>query len=62
VIVWDADRPAAIARAVRALGELDVEGVPTTRDAALEILQTEEFRTGEYSTAFLEARYAEVVS
>jgi acetyl-CoA carboxylase biotin carboxylase subunit len=62
VIVWDADRPAAIARAVRALGELEVEGVPTTRDAALEILQTEEFRRGEYSTAFLEARYAEVLS
>jgi acetyl-CoA carboxylase biotin carboxylase subunit len=62
VIVWDADRPAAIARAVRALGELEVEGVPTTRDAALEILQTEEFRSGEYSTAFLEARYAEVVT
>jgi acetyl-CoA carboxylase biotin carboxylase subunit len=62
VIVWDADRPAAIARAVRALGELEVEGVPTTREAALEILQTEEFRSGEYSTAFLEARYAGVVT
>jgi acetyl-CoA carboxylase biotin carboxylase subunit len=62
VIVWDADRPAAIARVVRALGELEVEGVPTTREAALEILQTEEFRSGEYSTSFLEARYAEVVS
>ena len=62
VIVWDADRPSAIARAVRALGELEVEGVPTTREAALEILQTEEFRSGEYSTAFLEARYAEVVT
>ena len=37
-IVWDADRPAAIARALRALGELEIEGVPTTREAALEIL------------------------
>jgi acetyl-CoA carboxylase biotin carboxylase subunit len=62
VIVWDADRPAAIARAVRALGELEVEGVPTTREAALEILHTDEFRSGEYSTNFLEERYAEVVS
>jgi acetyl-CoA carboxylase biotin carboxylase subunit len=62
LIVWDADRPAAIARAVRALGELEVEGVPTTREAALDILQTDEFASGEYSTAFLEERYAEVPS
>ena len=59
VIVWDADRPAAIARAVRALGELEVEGVPTTRDAALEILQTERFASGDYDTKFLEELYAE---
>jgi acetyl-CoA carboxylase, biotin carboxylase subunit len=62
LIVWDADRPGAIARAVRALGELEVEGVPTTRDAALDILQTEEFVSGDYSTAFLEDRYAKVAS
>jgi acetyl-CoA carboxylase biotin carboxylase subunit len=62
VIVWDADRPSAIARAVRALGELEVEGVPTTREAALDILATEEFTSGAYSTAFLEQRYAEVAS
>jgi acetyl-CoA carboxylase biotin carboxylase subunit len=62
VIVWDEDRPAAIARALRALGELEVEGVPTTRDAAREILQTEEFTSGDYSTSFLEERYAKVAS
>jgi acetyl-CoA carboxylase, biotin carboxylase subunit len=60
VIVWDADRPSAIARAVRALGELEVDGVPTTRDAALEILHTERFADGEYDTKFLEDLYAEV--
>jgi Biotin carboxylase len=54
VIVWDADRPAAIARAVCALTELEVEGIPTTRDTALEVLQCDAFRTGEYSTTFLE--------
>jgi acetyl-CoA carboxylase, biotin carboxylase subunit len=59
VIVWDSDRPAAIARAVRALGELEVDGVPTTRDAALEILRTERFASGDYDTKFLEALYAE---
>jgi len=59
VIVWDADRPAAIARAVRALGELEVDGVPTTRDAALEILQSGRFVDGDYDTKFLEELYAE---
>jgi acetyl-CoA carboxylase biotin carboxylase subunit len=31
LIVWDEDRPAAIARMARALGELSVEGLPTTK-------------------------------
>jgi acetyl-CoA carboxylase biotin carboxylase subunit len=62
VIVWDADRPSAIARAQRALGELQIDGVPTTREAALEILATDEFASGDYSTAFLEELYAEVAS
>jgi acetyl-CoA carboxylase biotin carboxylase subunit len=62
VIVWDADRPSAIARAGRALGELQIDGVPTTREAALEILATDEFASGDYSTAFLEELYAEVAS
>jgi acetyl-CoA carboxylase biotin carboxylase subunit len=54
VIVWDADRPAAIARALRALGELEVRGVPTTREAAMDVLRSEEFQRGDYSTTFLE--------
>ena len=54
VIVWDSDRPAAIDRALRALGELEVVGVPTTAGAARDILRTEEFATGRYSTGFLE--------
>jgi acetyl-CoA carboxylase biotin carboxylase subunit len=62
LIVWNADRPSAIARGVRALAELEIEGVATTRETALEILQTEEFASGEYSTAFLEERFAEVAS
>jgi acetyl-CoA carboxylase, biotin carboxylase subunit len=59
VIVWDADRPAAIARAIRALGELEVDGVPTTREAALEILHSDRFADGDYDTKFLEELYAE---
>ncbi len=54
VVVRDETRPAAIARARRALRELEVVGVPTTREAALDILGSEEFGRGEYSTSFLE--------
>jgi acetyl-CoA carboxylase biotin carboxylase subunit len=53
VIVWAEDRPAALARAIRALSELVLDGVPTTRELALEILQRPDFVSGDYTTAFL---------
>jgi acetyl-CoA carboxylase biotin carboxylase subunit len=53
LVVWDADRPAAIARALRALRELEVEGVPTTREVAMEVLRSPEFASGAYSTSTL---------
>jgi acetyl-CoA carboxylase biotin carboxylase subunit len=53
LVVWDSDRAAAIARAIRALEELVVEGVPTTRDLALAVLRSEEFKSGVYSTSTL---------
>src|SRR6478672_3659033 len=52
--VWDEDRPAAIARALRALGELEVEGVATTRDFAIQVLRTEAFVSGDYNTSFID--------
>jgi acetyl-CoA carboxylase biotin carboxylase subunit len=54
LVVWDSDRPSAIDRALRALSELEVVGVPTTAAAARDILRTEEFADGRYSTSFLE--------
>jgi len=54
VIVWDENRPAAIERCRRALSELELRGLPTTRDAALEIVTGDVFRSGRYSTRFLE--------
>jgi acetyl-CoA carboxylase, biotin carboxylase subunit len=54
LIVWDEDRPAAVERCLRALGELELRGVPTTREAAIEILDSEEFRSGRYTTSFLQ--------
>jgi acetyl-CoA carboxylase biotin carboxylase subunit len=54
VIVADDDRPAAIARAVRALEELEVDGIPTTRDLALDVLRSGGFAAGDYSTGYLD--------
>jgi acetyl-CoA carboxylase biotin carboxylase subunit len=53
LVVWDADRPAAIQRALRALDELEVEGVATTKVLAGQILASATFASGEYSTGFL---------
>ena len=53
VIVHDDTRDAAIARAIRALEELEIDGIPTTRDLAIDILRSREFRGGDYSTSYL---------
>jgi len=53
LVVWDTARDPAIERAARVLSELVVEGVPTTRELALSILASEEFRSGAYSTSTL---------
>ncbi|HZC30657.1 MAG TPA: hypothetical protein VE261_04005, partial [Gaiellaceae bacterium] len=54
VIVRDNNRDLAVARARRALEEFAIAGVPTTRDALHEILGSPEFRSGDYSTSFLD--------
>jgi acetyl-CoA carboxylase biotin carboxylase subunit len=54
LVVWDENRAAAIARAERALRETVVDGVPTTRDLALEVLGSAPFTSGDYSTSTLE--------
>ncbi len=54
LVVVAEDRPTAIARALRALGELELTGVPTTRAAAREILASDAFRSGQYTTSFIE--------
>src|SRR3954454_5247027 len=63
VIVWDENRPAAIERSLRALAELEIVAVPTTAGVAAEIVATGAFRSGVYSTSFLdEAELATVGS
>jgi len=53
VIVWDATRAFALERAVRALTDLEIEGIPTTRALALDVLGSPELRSGDYSTSTL---------
>jgi acetyl-CoA carboxylase biotin carboxylase subunit len=54
VIVHGGDRDEAMARARRALGELVIEGVATTRELFLEILDESRFGSGRYTTAYLD--------
>jgi acetyl-CoA carboxylase biotin carboxylase subunit len=55
VVVWGEDRPTAIARARRALRELEVEGVATTAPLLARLLGEDWFAAGEFHTATLEA-------
>ena len=54
LIVWGADRPTALARMLRALGEYQVVGVRTTIPALARIIAHPDFRAGRLSTALLE--------
>nr|MBA2361129.1 ATP-grasp domain-containing protein [Actinomycetota bacterium] len=54
LIAWAPDRELALSRCLRALDEFEVEGIPTTIGAAAEIIRSEGFARGEYSTSYLE--------
>ncbi|MFA5884087.1 MAG: acetyl-CoA carboxylase biotin carboxylase subunit [Acidimicrobiia bacterium] len=54
LIVWAPERGAAVQRAVRALNELEVEGISTTIPAHLALLQHRDFTAGTHSTKWVE--------
>ena len=54
LIVWGKDRPTAIARTIRALEEMRVEGVATTIPADLAILRHADFAAVTHSTKWVE--------
>jgi acetyl-CoA/propionyl-CoA carboxylase biotin carboxyl carrier protein len=56
LVCWGADRETAIARTIRALGELEVAGLATTVPADLAILRHPDFAAGEHSTRWVEDR------
>ncbi|EFN58509.1 hypothetical protein CHLNCDRAFT_140567 [Chlorella variabilis] len=53
LIVWGADRDAAINRMKRALNEMVVSGVPTTAPFHILILENEAFKAGDVDTGFI---------
>ncbi|WP_214957586.1 acetyl/propionyl/methylcrotonyl-CoA carboxylase subunit alpha [Arthrobacter sp. ISL-69] len=53
LICWGQDRSEAIARMIRALDELVVDGVSTTSQFQKRILESAEFTSGEFNTAFV---------
>jgi acetyl-CoA carboxylase biotin carboxylase subunit len=56
LIVWAPSRDAAIARMYRALLELTVDGVATSRDFHLRVMEDAEFRRGDIEIQWLERR------
>jgi acetyl-CoA carboxylase biotin carboxylase subunit len=62
LIVWDQTRDEAIARMRRALLELTVEGVETSRDFHLRVMEDAEFRAGQIDIQWLERRLDSLIS
>ena len=59
LIVWAEDRPAAIARMIRALQSNVVLGVRTATELMLDILASEPFQKGDTQTRFIEDHFAD---
>ena len=54
LIVWDEDRTHALARLGRALGELEIDGLPTTRGLHQALLGNADVQAGRFDTTWLE--------
>ena len=54
LIVWDESRAAAIARLLRALGEFEIEGLPTTIGLHQALARDDDVRALRFDTGFLE--------
>jgi acetyl-CoA carboxylase biotin carboxylase subunit len=59
LIVHGVDREEAIIRMKRALEEYKIEGVETTIKFHEKVLDNKEFRSGKYSTNFIEKNFPE---
>jgi acetyl-CoA carboxylase biotin carboxylase subunit len=59
LVVHAGDRPGAIERMVRALGEYRVLGIRTQVDFLLDVIRSEPFRTGETHTRLIDEHFAD---
>ena len=62
LIVWGADRNSAVDRMHRALLELTVDGIETSRDFHLRVMEDDEFRRGAIEIQWLERRLASLTT
>ena len=60
IIVHDRDRKSAIDKMISTLGELVIEGVKTNIDFQYEILNNEDFQSGEITTHFIPEHYEDM--
>jgi acetyl-CoA carboxylase biotin carboxylase subunit len=61
LIVWAATREQAVARMHRALLELTIDGIETSREFHLRVMEDEEFRRGEIEIQWLERRLPSLI-
>jgi acetyl-CoA carboxylase biotin carboxylase subunit len=61
LIVWGADRAQAVTRMRRALVDLIIQGVETSRDFHIRVMDDEEFRRGDIDIQWLERRIASLL-
>ncbi len=61
LIVWGANREQAVTRMRRALVDLIIQGVETSRDFHVRVMDDEEFRRGDIDIQWLERRLASIL-
>jgi len=62
LIVWGVDRAQAVTRMRRALVDLIIQGVETSRDFHVRVMDDDEFRRGEIDIQWLERRLASILA
>jgi acetyl-CoA carboxylase, biotin carboxylase subunit len=62
LVVWGADREQAITRMRRALVDLIIQGVETSRDFHVRVMDDDEFRRGDIDVQWLERRLASILA
>ncbi|CAN5638073.1 hypothetical protein BH23GEM1_BH23GEM1_06720 [soil metagenome] len=62
LIVWGEDRAQAVARMHRALLELTIDGVETSRDFHLRLMEDSEFLAGDFDIQWLERRLDSLIA